>query len=196
MVRYLANAVLMQALAASEKWNKEVVAISAGHRNLRHAGVNQYGKYVVSALGHSALDGTGARSYADGVIVHLEGTNVLEKIQTKQPIDDIAKLGGQAANLAYKEFEFKNGDVVYMKMASGGGYGDPLQRDPQLVLEDVIEGLVSEEAAREVYGVALDAKKDAVDLTETKSLRAKLQKQRPVRPEQALIVSTNKARAE
>jgi N-methylhydantoinase B len=50
-----------------------------------------------------------------------------------------------------------------------------LQRDPQLVLEDVIEGLVSEEAAREVYGVALDAKKDAVDLTETKSLRAKLQ---------------------
>jgi N-methylhydantoinase B/oxoprolinase/acetone carboxylase alpha subunit len=60
-----------------------------------------------------------------------------------------------------------------MKMASGGGYGDPLERDPRLVLEDVIEGLVSEEAAREVYGVALDAKKDAVDLPETTRLRTK-----------------------
>jgi len=131
--------------------------------------------YGVSSSRNSGQGIFGGRSAAPSVIVHLEGTDVLEKIQNKQPIDDIANLGGQAANLAYKEFEFKNGDVVYMKMASGGGYGDPLQRDPQLVLEDVIEGLVSEEAAREVYGVALDAKKDAVDLTETKSLRAKLQ---------------------
>jgi len=254
---------LMQALANSEKWNREVVAISAGHRNLRHAGVNQYGKYAVSALGHGALDGTGARSYADGVnswgghlsvanaewfemnfpvlylfrrhardaagagkfrggvgaetahivhdapegkvkgitygvsssrnsgqgifggqsaapsvIVHLEDTNVLEKIRNKQSIEEIADVGGRASTLAYKEFEFKKGDVVYMKMASGGGYGDPLERDPQLVLEDVIDGLVSEQAAQEVYGVVLDEKKEAADLVKTKSLRANLQKKR------------------
>ena len=63
-----------------------------------------------------------------------------------------------------------------MKMASGGGYGDPLERDPQLVLEDVIEGLVSPQAARDVYGVLLDEKKEAVDLIKTKSLRSDLQK--------------------
>jgi len=108
--------------------------------------------------------------------VHLEGTNVLEKIQNKQPIEDIASIGGQAAKLAYKEFEFKTGDVVYMKMASGGGYGDPLERDPQLVLEDVIEGLVSQQAAREVYGVVLDQKKETVDLAETNNVRANLRK--------------------
>ena len=79
--------------------------------------------------------------------------------------------------LAYKEFEFKKGDVVYMKMASGG-YGDPLERDPRLVLEDVIDGLVSEQAAREVYGVVLDEQKEAVDFVQTKSLRANLQKKR------------------
>jgi N-methylhydantoinase B/oxoprolinase/acetone carboxylase alpha subunit len=81
--------------------------------------------------------------------------------------------------LAYKEFEFKKGDVVYMKMASGGGYGEPLERDPQLVLADVVDGLVSERAAQEVYGIVLDEKKEAVDLVKTKSLRANLQKTRP-----------------
>ena len=80
----------------------------------------------------------------------------LEKIRNKQSIDEIADVGGRALTLAYKEFEFKKGDVVYMKMASGGGYGDPLERDPQSVLEDVIDGLVSEQAAQEVYGVVLD----------------------------------------
>lgn len=64
-----------------------------------------------------------------------------------------------------------------MKMASGA-YGDPLERDPQLVLEDVIDGLVSEQAAQEVYGVVLDEKKEAADLMQTKSLRANLQKKR------------------
>ncbi len=39
--------------------------------------------------------------------------------------------------------------------AGGGGYGDPLQRDPQAVLVDVIERWVTREAAREVYGVVL-----------------------------------------
>ncbi|MCA9967576.1 MAG: hydantoinase B/oxoprolinase family protein [Anaerolineales bacterium] len=37
----------------------------------------------------------------------------------------------------------------------GGGYGDPHQRDPQKVLADVVNGYVSIEAAREVYGVAV-----------------------------------------
>lgn len=64
-----------------------------------------------------------------------------------------------------------------MKMASGA-CGDPLERDPQLVLEDVIDGLVSEQAAQEVYGVVLDEKKEAADLMQTKSLRANLQKKR------------------
>ena len=66
-MRYLANSVLIQAFAGSEKWSREAVAISAGHRNLRHAGVNQYGTYVISAPGHGALDGTGAQSYTEGV---------------------------------------------------------------------------------------------------------------------------------
>ena len=42
-----------------------------------------------------------------------------------------------------------------MRVASGGGYGDPLERDPQLIQEDVNNGLVSMDAARDIYGVVL-----------------------------------------
>ena len=37
----------------------------------------------------------------------------------------------------------------------GGGYGDPLARDPERVLDDVINGYVSIEAAQEIYGVVI-----------------------------------------
>ncbi len=39
--------------------------------------------------------------------------------------------------------------------SGGGGYGDPLERDPEAVLRDVLEGWVSDRAAHDVYGVVL-----------------------------------------
>ena len=48
-------------------------------------------------------------------------------------------------------------DVVIMESGGGGGYGDPLERDPEAVRADVREGFVSAERAREGYGVVLDA---------------------------------------
>ena len=45
------------------------------------------------------------------------------------------------------------GDVLRMEQAGGGGYGDPRTRPPELVLQDVREGYVSPEAAREIYGI-------------------------------------------
>ena len=65
-VKFVANSAIMQMLATSEKWQDEVMALNAGHRLARHAGVNQHGKYYVSTLSEGALDGTGARSYKDG----------------------------------------------------------------------------------------------------------------------------------
>ena len=46
------------------------------------------------------------------------------------------------------------GERVCSLTSGGGGYGDPLDRDPSLVLEDVLEGWVSRERALAVYGVA------------------------------------------
>jgi N-methylhydantoinase B len=55
-------------------------------------------------------------------------------------------------------------------MPGGGGYGDPRKRPAEKVAEDVRRGLVSIEAARELYGVALTAEL-AVDEAETAALR-------------------------
>ncbi len=59
---------------------------------------------------------------------------------------------------------------------AGGGYGEPFERDPALVLEDVLEGYVSLENARGVYGVAfsgaIEDESLAVDGAATAALRA------------------------
>jgi N-methylhydantoinase B len=50
----------------------------------------------------------------------------------------------------------KQGDVLSMAFAGGGGWGDPLERAVERVRQDVVRGYVSREAAREEYGVVLD----------------------------------------
>ena len=47
------------------------------------------------------------------------------------------------------------GDTVHVNLPGGGGYGDPLQRDAQRVLWDVIEGYITPEEAEKKYGVAV-----------------------------------------
>ena len=46
-----------------------------------------------------------------------------------------------------------DGDEIRIDSAGGGGYGDPRQRDPRLVVHDVAQGLVSAAAAERRYGV-------------------------------------------
>ena len=58
------------------------------------------------------------------------------------------------------------GDAVVLEIAGGGGYGDPLDRDPARVAADVQAGLVSARAAREVYGVALRRGRPVAKATE------------------------------
>ena len=66
------------------------------------------------------------------------------------------------------------GDVVRHVMAAGGGFGWPFERAPDKVVRDVRDEKVSLRAAREVYGVAIDAKTFAVDEAETERLRAEM----------------------
>jgi N-methylhydantoinase B len=52
--------------------------------------------------------------------------------------------------------QLKPGDVVTMDAAGGGGYGEPRQRDPELVREDVIDGYIGSESAEKDYGVIIN----------------------------------------
>lgn len=53
-------------------------------------------------------------------------------------------------------YDLMPGDVVTLELPGGGGFGSPLEREPSEVLSDVLDGLVSREAARESYGVVID----------------------------------------
>ncbi|MBI4528253.1 MAG: hydantoinase B/oxoprolinase family protein [Deltaproteobacteria bacterium] len=263
-VRYLARSALMQMLARSEKWKKEVMAVNAGHRNAKHAGLNQAGKYCVFNMAHGALDGTGARSFADGIdsgggnfmscpnvewfelnfpilylfrrhvvdgggagkfrggagaetahILHKapegkitgvaygvtgsgnsgqgifggwagapsvltlwEDTNVERLIAANKAPVNMAEINGRARELGCCDFELTKNDVLYMRVAMGGGYGDPLERAPDAVLKDIRDGLVSREAAYAIYGVALTDGGQQVDLEATEERRGVLRRRR------------------
>jgi len=69
-------------------------------------------------------------------------------------------------------------DVVVACTAGGGGYGDPCDREPDLVAADVEVGLLSPAAAREHYGVVLDEHGN-VDRPGTSALRERLRARRP-----------------
>lgn len=69
-----------------------------------------------------------------------------------------------------------NRDVFAVSWQGGGGWGDPLERDPQAVVLDVARGAVSSDAARKLYGVALKAGR--ADARATDKLRRKMRQQR------------------
>jgi N-methylhydantoinase B len=49
------------------------------------------------------------------------------------------------------------GDLFYMRCTGGGGYGDPLDRDPERVVSDIRRNLVSADTAQKLYGVVRSA---------------------------------------
>jgi N-methylhydantoinase B len=61
---------------------------------------------------------------------------------------------------------------VIIRTGSGGGWGDPLDRDPELVLADVVAGLVSLDGALRDYGVVIDLAGQCVNTAATEDVRA------------------------
>jgi acetophenone carboxylase len=69
---------------------------------------------------------------------------------------------------------FNKGEVITFGFATGGaGYGDPLDREPKLVIQDVRGQIISEWSAKNIYKVAYDPSTFKLDLDETKKLREK-----------------------
>lgn len=67
---------------------------------------------------------------------------------------------------------FDAGDTLQVTTAGGGGFGNPLERDPALVAGDVVEGLLTESAAARLYGVVLSGA--GIDDEKTRALRARM----------------------
>ena len=73
--------------------------------------------------------------------------------------DDITDMPAKFAGLRMSE-----GDVMAFYGPCGGGYGDPLDRPAEKVLEDVLDDFCTAEHAREAYGVVVDLDTEAVDM--------------------------------
>jgi N-methylhydantoinase B len=80
--------------------------------------------------------------------------------------------GERALTSKVAGLRLKQGDVLAMEFGGGGGWGDPRERDPERVRQDVVRGYVSIDAAREDYAVAF--KPDlTIDADATARLRVK-----------------------
>ena len=115
---------------------------------------------------------------APSLLMLKEGTRVAEMISENKSLDQLDEVGGSGRLLPYCEFDVGKNDVLYMRMSSGGGYGDPLEREPERVLNDVEAGIVSREEAKEIYGVVIEGNDLVLDLAATDKLRASLRQER------------------
>src|SRR4029453_13604180 len=93
---------------------------------------------------------------APSLLMLKEGTRVREIIAEDKSPDQLDDVGGSGRRLPHCEFGIGENDVLYMRMSSGGGYGDPLEREPERVLNDVEDGIVSREEAKEIYGGVIE----------------------------------------
>jgi N-methylhydantoinase B len=77
----------------------------------------------------------------------------------------------------YADYPLQAGDVFRLETPGGGGFGDPLARDPEAVLADVREGYVSAAAAAARYGVAIsgEGRNAAIDERATAEKRKSMQ---------------------
>ncbi len=86
--------------------------------------------------------------------------------------------GGEEEIPSKRDLILNEGDKLYMVTPGGGGYGDPLRRNLEFVLRDVLDRRVSLEAAADDYGVVIDRESLTLDLDKTSALREEKAKER------------------
>ncbi len=84
-------------------------------------------------------------------------------------------INGKPGN-SYGLTQFGPGDEIIIDVAGGGGYGNPFERDVELVESDVANGYVSVEKAKEDYGVVIDPETMKSEPEETAKLRGSLKR--------------------
>lgn len=127
-------------------------------------------------------------------IARVLKTDIAERLKKGEPLPDrLADIQGTLEWLAAKHTRspILAGDVWFHSWQGGGGYGDPLLRDPERVAEDLRRGAISKSSAEDIYGVVL-MDDGSVDATGTKSQReairiARRGRAKPCKPGDAVV---------
>ena len=131
-------------------------------------------EYRTSSDGSFSLMGEHAIIPPAGVFGGYSGAPARFEVVRRGEILPISpEFGSKAA-----AFPLETDDIVRISSQGGGGWGDPLEREPQRVLEDVADGRVSVDQAYQVYGVVIDQDTLAEDAKATESARSTLAAQR------------------
>ena len=107
------------------------------------------------------------------------GTDVEEWLARSEIPSDINRLQGKLeVHPSISRTYMETGDVYHSLTMGGGGFGDPIEREPERVLRDCRDGWVSAEQARRVYGVVLTSDRTAVDGDATALRREEIRTER------------------
>ena len=108
----------------------------------------------------------------------IRNSNIRELFNEGKMVNDLDEIQGDIDHMPpHLETTLGANDVYFMAWQGGGGYGDPVNREPQAVAKDVHAGKISGAAATEIYGVAL-AGDGTVDVTATDELRQAIRSNR------------------
>ena len=120
-----------------------------------------------SKIDHGEPDGNALGEAHDAVdALRLEALGEAEDIRaTRSFWRELPVLVTEAISL-------KRGDIFFHVTPSGGGFGEPFERDPASVLEDVVEEKLSPERARAAYGVVIQGSPPRVDKAATREIRS------------------------
>jgi N-methylhydantoinase B len=169
-------------------------AVQTHHQNTQNAPVEEVETcYPVITLRYGLIpDSEGPGQFRGGLGVYRDYTfpdheavfTVLADRRIFAPHGLMGGGEGRAAHYSVQEpdgtvrelkskttFKVRPGEIVTYQTCGGGGYGDPLERDPSAVLRDVIEEKVTAGRAHDVYGVVLAESTTAVDVLATEQRR-------------------------
>jgi N-methylhydantoinase B len=108
--------------------------------------------------------------FGDGAVIPAYGLNGGEVGSLNEGYLNRGQAGEKKLSSNEGWNKSKSGDTLTVLSAGGGGWGDPLAREPAAVLDDVLNEMLSVQKARESYGVVVDGTQ--VDLAATEILRA------------------------
>jgi N-methylhydantoinase B len=169
----------LTALGAVNRGEVEEMEIRLPWRMLRYEMVPDFtgagrwrgGPGIYWSAVNEGSDGGIATGSSDGD--EVQGFGAAGGLPSPQCRTYILRKGEKIRLKPHRLVDIKTGDVVEKHSSGGGGVGDPAERDPQMVREDVENELVSLQAARDVYKVAIDPATLKLDEAATRSLRMK-----------------------
>ena len=133
--------------------------------------------YVLSGNGSKfpqseGLNGGNPGALNDYVWVHSDDSKASHNCFSQS----LSSIPGEKESISWGVFPLMGNDALYVRWNGGGGVGDSLDREPSAVLSDVINSLISPEAAKEIYGVVIS--NNLVDEAKTIELRNYLKSER------------------